>query len=161
GGEEAEELAAAGVAFEVVPGISSISAVPNYAGIPLTHREYCSSFTVMTGHEDAEKGESTIDWAQVAAAPGTKIVMMGLRHIRRIAEDLVRKGLPATTPVAMIRWGTTGRQQTIEGTLATIADVAEKTNFGAPSITVIGNVVKLRSKLNWFETRPLFGQRIV
>jgi uroporphyrinogen III methyltransferase/synthase len=161
GGEEAQELAAEGIPFEVVPGISSMSAVPAYAGIPLTHREYSSSFTVMTGHEDPDKEESTIDWAQVAAAPGTKVVMMGLRRIRQIAEKLMSHGLAAETPVAMIRWGTTGHQQSIAGTLASIADIAEKTHFAAPTVTVIGQVVALRNQLNWFEARPLFGQRIV
>ena len=161
GGEEAECLEKAGVPFEVIPGVSSISAVPNYAGIPLTHRDFASSFTVLTGHEDPAKEESSIDWDEVAAAPGTKVVMMGLRQIRPIARTLVEQGLPASTPVAMIRWGTTGRQEVIEGTLETIADVAEQRKFGAPRITVIGNVVTLRSKLNWFEKRPLFRQRIV
>jgi uroporphyrinogen III methyltransferase/synthase len=161
GGEEAAELAGAGIPFEVVPGISSMSAVPAYAGIPLTHRELASSFTVLTGHEDPAKEESSIDWAQVATAPGTKVVMMGLRRIRQIAETLIGHGMAPDTPVAMIRWGTTARQHTIEGTLASIGDVAERTHFGAPTVTVIGSVAGLRSKLNWFEKRPLFGRRIV
>ncbi len=161
GGEEAEELADAGIPFEVVPGVSSLSAVPGYAGIPLTHREHASSFSVITGHEDPAKGESTIDWRQVAAAPGTKVVMMGLRRIRQIAETLVAHGMALSTPVAMVRWGTTARQQSIQGTLGTIADLAEKADFGAPTVTVIGGVVGLRDKLNWFEKRPLFGQRVV
>ncbi len=161
GGEEAEELAAAGVPFEVVPGVSSMSAVPNYAGIPLTHREHSSSFSVITGHEDPDKSESLINWAQVASAPGTKVIMMGLRHIREIAAKLVDLGMNPKTPVAMIRWGTTGHQQTIDGTLADIADTAEKVNFGAPTVTVIGEVVQLRRRLNWFENRPLFGQKVV
>jgi len=138
-----------------------MSAVPAYAGIPLTHREHSSSFTVLTGHEDPAKDESSIDWGQVAAAPGTKIVMMGLRRIREIAATLISHGMVPSTPVAMIRWGTTGRQEAIEGTLETIADVAEKAQFGAPTISVIGGVVALRRKLNWFEKRPLFGRRIV
>jgi uroporphyrinogen III methyltransferase / synthase len=161
GGEEAEELVAAGIPFEVVPGVSSIAAVPNYAGIPLTHREHASSFTVITGHEDPSKDESTIDWGQVAAAPGTKVVLMGLKRIGQIAQQLMDRGLDACTPVAMVRWGTTGRQKTIAATLGTIADLVEKTKFGAPTVTVIGSVVALRDKLNWFEKRPLFGQRIV
>ena len=161
GGEEAEELAAAKVPFEVVPGISSIVAGPNYAGIPLTHREHCSSFTVITGHEDPTKDESNLDWAQIAKTPGTKVVLMGVERIRQIAEQLVANGMVANTPVGMVRWGTTGRQQSIEGTLATIADVVAKKKFTAPAVTIIGDVVKLRKKLNWFERRPLFGQRIV
>ncbi len=161
GGEEAEELAAANVPFEVVPGISSFSAGASYAGIPLTHREHCSSFTVITGHEDPTKEATTIDWAELAGASGTKVVMMGLDRIRQIAETLIAHGMSPQTPVGMVSWGTTGRQRSIEGTLATIADVVEKTGFRAPVVTVIGDVVKLRGKLNWFEKRPLFGQRIV
>jgi uroporphyrinogen III methyltransferase/synthase len=161
GGEEAEELAAAKIPFEVVPGISSIVAGPNYAGIPLTHRDHCSSFTVITGHEDPTKEESSLDWAQIAKTPGTKVVLMGVERIRKIAEQLVANGLAPTTPVGMVRWGTTGRQQSIEGTLATIADIVTKKKFTAPAVTIIGDVVKLRKKLNWFERRPFFGQRIV
>jgi uroporphyrinogen III methyltransferase / synthase len=161
GGEEAERLAEAAVPFEVIPGISSVVAGPNYAGIPLTHREHCSSFTVITGHEDPAKNEPAIDWAQVARTPGTKVILMGAERIRQIADQLVAHGLGAGTPVAMVRWGTTGRQQSIQGTLATIADAAVRADFSAPAVTVIGDVVKLREKLNWFEARPLFGQRIV
>jgi uroporphyrinogen III methyltransferase / synthase len=161
GGEEAEELAEAGIPFEVVPGVSSIAAAPNYAGIPLTHREHCSSFTVITGHEDPTKDESSIDWAQVARIPGTKVILMGLQRIRNIAETLIANGMAARTPVGMVRWGTTGQQESIEGTLGSIADVVEKKKFSAPAVAVIGDVVKLRGKLNWFEKRPLFGQRIV
>src|SRR5438094_3094343 len=120
GGEEAEELAAAGISFEVVPGISSTVAAPNYAGIPITHRDFCSSYTVITGHEDPNKDELTIDWAQVAKIPGTKVVLMGVSRIREISKELIANGLPGSTPVAMVRWGTTGRQQSIEGTLETM-----------------------------------------
>ena len=161
GGEEAEELVAAKIPFEVVPGISSISAGPNYAGIPITHREHCSSFTVITGHDDPAKGDLGVDWKQVAQIPGTKIVLMGVTQIRHITESLIANGMSGATPVAMIRWSTTGRQETLEGTLKTIADLVEEKKFKAPAVTVIGNVVKLRKKLNWFEKRPLFGQRIV
>ncbi len=161
GGEEAGELAAAGVSFEVVPGVSSSIAGPNYAGIPLTHRDYCSAFTVVTGHEDPSKDEPEVDWAQVAKAPGTKVVLMGITRMRQIAEQLIANGLSPDTPVAMIRWATTGRQQSVCGTLKTIAEIAEKADFKPPGLTVIGDVVKLREKLNWFEKRALFGRRIV
>jgi uroporphyrinogen III methyltransferase/synthase len=161
GGEEAEELADAGVPFEVVPGVSSFVAVPNYGGVPLTHREFCSKLTLITGHEDPAKEASSIDWPQVAKTPGTKVIMMGTDRIGQIAEMLVKNGMDATTPVAMVRWGTTGKQQSIEGTLASIGEVAKKENIGPPTVAVIGEVVKLRPKLNWFERRPLFGQRIV
>ncbi|MEO7299736.1 MAG: uroporphyrinogen-III C-methyltransferase [Verrucomicrobiota bacterium] len=161
GGEEAEELAAAKISFEVVPGISSTVAAPNYAGIPITHRDHCSSYTVITGHEDPTKDETNIDWAQLAKIPGTKIVLMGVERIREISQALVTNGMVPETPVAMVRWGTTGQQQSIEGTLATIADVVAREKFSAPAVTIIGDVVKLRKKLNWFEKRSLFGQRIV
>jgi uroporphyrinogen III methyltransferase/synthase len=161
GGEEAEQLADAGLHFEVVPGVSSFVAVPNYAGVPLTHRDFCSRLTLITGHEDPAKEAASIDWPQVAKTPGTKVIMMGTERIGEIARTLVGHGMAPTTPVAMVRWGTTGRQQSIEGTLETIATIAEKTKIGPPTVAVIGDVVKLRRKLNWFERRPLFGQRIV
>jgi uroporphyrinogen III methyltransferase / synthase len=161
GGEEAEELGAAGVKFEVVPGVSSISAAPNYAGIPITHRDHCSSFTVITGHEDPTKPESNIDWALVAKDKGTKVILMAMERIGEIARTLISHGMPPETPVGMVRWGTTGRQTSIEGTLANIEKVIAENNFGAPAVTVIGKVVSLREKLNWFEKRPLFGQRVV
>src|SRR6266536_817017 len=161
GGEEAEELVEAGIAFEVVPGISSLVAGPSYAGIPLTHREHCSSFTVLTGHEDPTKQEAALDYAQLARTPGTKVILMGVERIRQIAESLVAHGMDAATPVGMVHWGTTGRQRSIEGTLGTIAEVVAASKFTAPAVTVIGDVVKLRAKLNWFEQRPLFAQRVV
>jgi uroporphyrinogen III methyltransferase/synthase len=161
GGEEAEELADAGIEFEVVPGVSSIIAGPNYAGIPLTHRDHCSSFTVVTGHEDPTKEQTSLDFQQLAKMPGTKVVLMGVERIRSLAESLIRHGMAPDTPVGMVRWGTTGQQESIDGTLGTIADVVEKKQFKAPAVTVIGDVVKLRHKLNWAEKRPLFGQRVV
>jgi uroporphyrinogen III methyltransferase/synthase len=161
GGEEAEQLQTAGIPFEVVPGVSAVVAGPNYAGIPLTHRDHCSSFTVITGHEDPTKDASSIDYASLAHMPGTKVVLMGVERIGQIADSLVANGMNPETPVAMIRWGTTGRQQTIDGTLADIAAVVEREKFSAPAVTIVGDVVKLRPKLNWFERRPLFGQRIV
>jgi len=161
GGEEAEELADAKVPFEVVPGVSSFVAVPNYAGVPLTHREFCSRLTLITGHEDPAKELSSIDWPQVAKTPGTKVIMMGTDRIGEIARTLIGHGMSGTTPVAMIRWGTTGRQQSIAGTLETIAAVAEQSRISPPTVAVIGDVVTLRDKLNWFEKRPLFRQTIV
>src|SRR6266581_1024571 len=161
GGEEAEELANAHVPFEVVPGVSSIVAAPNYAGIPLTHRDHCSSFTVLTGHEDPSKPQTGLDLELIARIPGTKVVLMGVQRIGEIAESLIAHGLAAETPIAMVRWATTGQQQSVHGTLATIAQVVADKQFKPPAVTVIGDVVKLRDKLNWFEHRPLFGQRIV
>ncbi len=161
GGEEAEELVAAGIPFEVVPGVSSIVAAPNYAGIPLTHRDYASTFTVLTGHEDPEKEESDLDFEQIAKIPGTKVILMGLKRLKELTETLISRGMLPETPVAIVRWGTRGHQQSVEGTLATIAGVVAEKNISAPAITIIGNVVKLRPQLNWFEQRPLFGKRIV
>ena len=161
GGEEAEELAAAGIPFEVVPGVSSIVAAPNYAGIPLTHRDYASTFTVLTGHEDPDKEESDLDFDQIAKIPGTKVILMGLKRLNELASTLIDRGMSPETPIAMVRWGTRGNQQSVQGTLATISRIAAEKNMTAPAITIIGNVVKLRPKLNWFENRPLFGKRIV
>lgn len=161
GGEEAVKLKAEGVPFEVVPGISSIYSVPNYAGIPVTHREHCSGFTVITGHEDPTKPESSLDYAHLAKTRETLVVLMGVERIGIIARELISHGMDAGTPVAMTRWGTTGKQTTITGTLTTIADVVKESGFKAPAVTIIGTVVNLRDQLNWFETKPLFGQRIV
>lgn len=161
GGEEAEELAEAHIPFEVVPGVSSIAAGPNYAGIPLTHRAHCASFTVMTGHEDPTKEGTGLDYEQIARTPGTKVILMGVERIREIASSLIACGMKPSTPVGMVRWATTGQQESIDGTLSTIADIVAERKFKAPAVTIIGDVVKLRPKLNWFEHRPLFGQRIV
>ena len=162
GGEEAQELAAAGVSFEIVPGISSSVAAPAYAGIPVTHRDHCSSYTVITGHECPEKGEeSAIDWANLAAHPGTKLVLMGVERLRGIADKLMEHGLSGDTPVALVRWGTTGRHETLTGKLDGIADAVEKAEFKAPAVTIIGTVVNLREELSWFERRPLLGHRVV
>jgi len=161
GGEEAAELAAAGVAFEIVPGISSTIGGPAYAGIPVTHRDHCSQLTIFTGHEDPTKGESSIDYAHLAKTPGTKVFVMGVARLREICASLVAGGADPTTPIALTRWATTGSQKTITGILADIAGIAERADFGSPAVAVIGGVVKEREKINWFEKRPLFGKRIV
>ena len=121
GGEEAELLAAAKIPFEVVPGVSSITAAPNYAGIPLTHRDHCSSFTVFTGHGEATDEATNLRYEQIAKIPGTKVVLMGTENLADWTQALIQHGLPAETPVAMIQHGTTGRQVSVSGTLATIA----------------------------------------
>ncbi|MEI6084672.1 MAG: uroporphyrinogen-III C-methyltransferase [Verrucomicrobiota bacterium] len=161
GSEEAEELRQAGIPFEIVPGISSAIAAPAYAGIPVTHRAVATAFMVITGHEDPTKTEKQVDWKNVAEFFGTRIILMGVERIGAIAAELMKHGMPGEMPVAMVRWGTTSRQQTITGTLKTIASVVEKTGFKAPAVTIIGEVAKLRETLNWFERRPLFGKRIV
>jgi len=161
GGEEAEALAAAKIHFEVVPGVSSIVAAPNYAGIPLTHREHCSSFTVFTAHENPSDIKADLRHDQIAKIPGTKVVLMGTDRLDDWTKSLIAHGMSPDTPVAMVRWGTTGRQQAVAGTLATIAGLAVEKKLSPPVLTIIGDVVKLRGKLNWFEQRPLFGRRVV
>lgn len=161
GGEEAEALAAAGLRFEIVPGVSSVLAAPAYAGIPATHREHTSQFTVFTGHEDPQKPGSALDYAHLAKTPGTKVMLMGVERIGAVASALIEHGADAQTPVALVRWGTTGRQQTVRGCLNNIARIVAEENFTAPAVAVFGDVVNLRDTLNWFETRPLFGRRVV
>ncbi|MGD9419055.1 MAG: uroporphyrinogen-III C-methyltransferase [Verrucomicrobiota bacterium JB025] len=161
GGEEAAELAAAGVPFEIVPGISSAIAGPAYAGIPVTHREHNTQLTIFTGHEDPTKETSTLDYQHLAATPGTKVFLMGVARLREITTSLVANGASPATPIALTRWATTGAQKTITGTLADIADTADRENFKSPAVAVIGSVVNERQNINWFENRPLFGKRIV
>jgi uroporphyrinogen III methyltransferase/synthase len=161
GGEEAEALAAAGIPFEVVPGVSSIVAAPNYAGIPLTHRAHCSSFTVFTGHSDSADAATALRYEQIAKIPGTKVVLMGTDNLDDWTKSLIAQGMSPETPVAIVQWGTLGRQKSAAGTLATIATLAAQEKIVPPALTIVGDVVKLRDKLNWFEERPLFGQRIV
>jgi uroporphyrinogen III methyltransferase/synthase len=161
GGEEAEALAGADIPFEVVPGVSSIVAAPNYAGIPLTHRQHCSSFTVFTGHSDSADAATALHYAQIAKIPGTKVVLMGTDNLDDWTKSLIAQGMPPETPVAIVQWGTLGKQKSAAGTLATIAALAAKKKIAPPALTIVGDVVKLREKLNWFEQRPLFGQRIV
>ena len=156
GGEEAAALAEAGVAFEVVPGITSAIAVPAYAGIPLTLRHSSTSFTVVTGHEDPAAGDAgTVDWRAVARVGGTIVILMGVARIARIAEELVAGGLSPDTPVAAVRWGTRPEQTTIRATLATIAEQP----LATPSVIVVGEVARV--DLAWFERRPLFGRKVV
>lgn len=161
GGEEAAELAEAGVTFEIVPGISSTIAGPCYAGIPVTHRDHCSQLTIFTGHEDPTKGETSLDFDQLAKTPGTKVFVMGVARLRGIVDNFIKGGASPATPIALTRWATTGKHRTVSGTLATIADIVEEQNFKSPAVAVIGDVVMEREKINWFEKRPLFGKRIV
>ncbi|MEI8290555.1 MAG: uroporphyrinogen-III C-methyltransferase [Verrucomicrobiota bacterium] len=161
GGEEAEALAAENIPFEIIPGVSAITAVPNYAGIPLTHRAHCSSFTVFTGHSDSADDATALRYEQIAKIPGTKVVLMGTENLADWTKSLITHGMNPETPVAVIQWGTTGRQRSAAGTLATIARLAATANITPPALTIIGDVVNLRKKLNWFEQKPLFGQRIV
>jgi len=161
GGEEAEELVAAGIPFEVVPGVTSAVAGAAYAGIPLTHRDFTSTLAFVTGHEDPTKASSSIDWKALATGMGTLVFFMGVKNLPMITARLQDNGMPPETPVALIRWGTTPRQQTVTGTLNTIVAIAQQAGMKAPAIIVIGKVVGLRERLQWFETRPLFGRTIV
>ena len=150
GGEEAAALAAAGIPFEVVPGVSSAVAVPAYAGIPVTHRGTASSFAVVTGHEDEAKGESSVDWTRLANAVDTLVVLMGTRSLPRIARALLDAGRAPDTPVALVRWGTTDAQETVVGRLDDIATLAAAVRLAPPVVIVIGDVVALRERLSWF-----------
>jgi uroporphyrinogen III methyltransferase/synthase len=161
GGEEAEALREAGVPFGVVPGVTSAIAVPAYAGIPVTHRGLASTFAVITGHEDLEKTESSIDWAKLATAVDTLVFVMGTKTLPEIVEKLIANGRAAETPVAVIRWGTTPEQRTVTGTLGDIVEHVREAGLTPPAITVVGEVVRLREKLSWFEDRPLFGKRVL
>ena len=161
GGEEAEALTNSGVGFEIIPGISSGIAVPAYAGIPVTHRDYSSSVTFLTGHEEADKGETGIVWDTLAPGSGTLVFFMGVARLPEIVANLVRCGRPLNTPIAVVQWGTYGKQDVVTGTLESILKEVQSNPIGSPAITVVGEVVKLRDKLRWFENRPLFGKRIV
>ncbi len=161
GGEEAQALAAAGLEFTIVPGVSSAIAGPAYAGIPVTHRGKNSHVTFFTGHEDPEKNESAIDFGALAKLGGTQVMLMGVERIGAIANEMMANGMRKDLPVALIRWATTGRQQALIGTLENIAQKVAAEKFTAPAIAVFGDVVDLREELNWFEDRPLSGKRIV
>ena len=161
GGEECEELAANGIPYEVVPGISSAIASPAYAGIPVTHRQVASSFAVVTGHEDPSKELSSINWENLANGVDTLIFLMGMGNLPSIVEKLIECGRSPDLPVALIRYGTTLEQQTLTATLSTIVEKAEKAGFEPPVAIVVGEVVNLREKLKWFENRPLFGRRVL
>ena len=155
GGEEAAALTAAGVAFEVVPGITSAVAVPAYAGIPVTMRYSSTSFTAVTGHEDPAKGEGSVNWEAVAALGGTVVVLMGAARCRTICDRLITAGMAPGTPAAAVQWGTRPNQRTLRATLSTLADLEPQ----PPATIVIGEVAA--ADLAWFENRPLFGRRIV
>lgn len=147
GAEEAEALAEAGIPFEVVPGVSSAVAVPAYAGIPLTHRKFSSSFAVVTGHE-ARKAQRSVDWGRLAKAVDTLVILMGLKNLPQITAELLSHGLSPATPVAVIRWGTTEAQETVTAPLADIA--VKAAHMKSPAVIIVGKVVELQSRLDWF-----------
>jgi uroporphyrin-III C-methyltransferase len=152
GGEEAAALAGAGIAWEVVPGVTSAIGVPAYAGIPLTHRAAASSFAVITGHEDPEREETRLRWQALAQGIDTLVFLMGVSRLATIAAQLIAYGRAADTPAAVIRQGTTPDQETVVGTLATIVADAERAGLTAPATLVVGEVVRLREQLSWFDT---------
>src|SRR5215472_10922446 len=161
GAEEAQEIANAGIPFEIVPGISSAIAGPAYAGIPMTHRAHNSTVTFFTGHEDPAKTESAIDYAALAKLGGTQVMLMGVERLGAVTSEMLKHGVSGDLPVALVRCATTGQQETLTGTLSDIAHKAATSDFEAPAVAVFGDVVSLRDKLNWYEKRPLLGKRIV
>ena len=161
GGEEAEELVKAGLSFEVIPGVTSATAAAAYAGIPLTHRDLASSVTFITGQESPLKERSSIAWDRLSTGKGTLVFLMGWKSLPLITEKLLGNGWPASTPVALVRWGTMTKQKTVVGTLADIMELAGKEGILPPMVTIVGDVVTLRERLNWFETKPLFGRRVL
>lgn len=174
GGEEAEECRAAGIPFEIVPGVTSAIAAPAYAGIPVTHRDMASSFAIITGHERDDSRESGTrlpgeaeqrrNWAHIATAGDTLIFLMGVEALPEITARLQENGRAASTPVALVQWGTWTQQRVVTGTLATISDEVKRAGLTPPAVCVVGEVVTLREKLRWFDdltTRPLFGKKIV
>jgi uroporphyrinogen III methyltransferase/synthase len=161
GGEEALALAAAGIPFEIIPGVSSAIAAPAYAGIPVTHRGIASSVAFITGHEDPEKLERAVDWANLAQGADTLVLLMGTGQLSEIAEQLVAGGRSLETPTAVIEWGSLPRQRAVTGTLSDIAAKVGDAGLAPPAVTVIGDVVRLRDSLRWFDARPLSGLRVL
>lgn len=161
GGEEAEVLLNAGIPYEIIPGITSAIGVPAYAGIPVTHRDFTSTFTVITGNEDPTKEDSNIDWDRLGKDPGTLIFLMGVGNLPKIVEQLIIHGKSPQTPIALIRWGTRPEQQVVTGTLDNIVSEVNRIGLKSPAVIIVGEVVKLREKLQWFETKPLFGKRVL
>ncbi|WP_211746325.1 uroporphyrinogen-III C-methyltransferase [Paenibacillus sp. Marseille-Q4541] len=160
-GEEAELLNHYNVPFEIVPGVTSAISVPAYAGIPVTHRDYASSISIITGHESPDKLNRAIYWDKVTNATGTLVFMMGVANIGYISQQLIDHGRPKDTPVALIRWGTWAEQDTLIGTLENIEAKVIENGFRPPGVIVVGEVVKQRERLKWAEKMPLFGKRIL
>jgi uroporphyrinogen III methyltransferase/synthase len=161
GGEEALFLTENDIPFEIVPGISSAYSVPAYAGIPVTHRGVTSTVAFITGHEDPTKESTDIDWEKISTGAGTLVFLMGVNNLSKIVAQLLKYGRDKNTPVALIRWGTLPGQEVITGTLSDIVDVAKTKDFKPPAVIVVGDVIRLREQLAWFEKKPLFGMRIL
>lgn len=161
GGEEAEELLDAGVPFEEVPGVTSAVAGPAYAGIPLTHRAHSSSVSFITGHEDPAKPGSVHNWKALADSASTLVFFMGMKNLPEISRKLIEAGMPPETPAALVHWGTTARHRSLVATIATLPDEGPRHGFTNPSLIVVGGVVNLHDRLNWFEQKPLLGKGVV
>jgi len=161
GGEEVEKLHGAGIAFEVVPGVTSATAAATYAGIPITHRDYTASVAFLTGHEDPTKESSNIDWAKLSTGAGTLIIYMGIKNLPVIVAKLIKHGRDPKTPVAVVRWASTPDQRSVVGTLETITQVVTDAGIKPPSLIIVGEVVKLRETIDWYEKRPLFSKKII
>ena len=151
GGEEAEALAENHIPFEVVPGVSSAVAVPAYAGIPVTHREVASSFTVVTGHKASDRGEPNIAWDKLATGTDTLVILMGIGNLAYVVDQLIKNNKPPSTPAAVITHGTTGRQRCVTGTLQDIVAKVKSEDLKPPSVVIVGDVVHLRKHLRWFD----------
>jgi len=161
GGEEAETLRTAGIDFEIVPGVSASLAVPAYAGIPLTHRDFASNVVITTGYEYPAKQEAQVHWHELARTGSTLVILMTTRQLSHNMDQLLAGGIPPHTPAAVIEWGTRADQRTTVGTVETLGALAEEQGIKPPAIAVVGDVVRLRPAVKWFERKPLFGRRIV
>jgi uroporphyrin-III C-methyltransferase len=160
-GEEAAALAHYQIPFEIVPGISSGIAAPLYAGIPVTHREHADSFAVVTAHDKSKDGKPMLDWDALVRGVDTIAFYMGVGNLPYICDNLIAHGKPSSTPVILIQWGTFGRQKTLQGTLEDILAKVLKAKFSNPAIILVGDVISLREKINWFEKMPLYGRQIL
>jgi uroporphyrinogen III methyltransferase/synthase len=160
GGEEAVELAKHGIRFDVIPGVSSPIGVTAYAGIPLTHRDYSSSFAVVTGHEDPKKVKTSLPWEALAKI-GTLVLLMGVEKLEQNMKKLIEMGRSPKTPAAIITWGTLPNQSTLTGTIGNIVSLSKEKKISSPSVIAVGDVVNLRNKINWFESKPLFGKTVL
>ena len=161
GGEEVEKLYEAGAPFEVVPGVTSATAAATYAGIPITHRDYTASVSFITGHEDPSKDNSNVDWSKLATGAGTLVIYMGIKNLPIIVANLIKYGRDPKTPVAVVRWASTPEQRSVVGTLETITQVVADADIKPPALIIVGEVVKLRDTIDWYEKRPLFSKKIV
>ncbi|MFA5515928.1 MAG: uroporphyrinogen-III C-methyltransferase [Desulfuromonadales bacterium] len=161
GGEEAQYLARTGIPFEVVPGVTAAFAAAAYAGIPLTHRDFTTSLGLVTGHENPAKKMSSLDWEKLATGVGTLVFYMGMANLSTIATQLMGHGRSPQTPVALIRWATTPRQETLIATLSDVVEKVREAGFKPPAVIIVGEVVDLRQELRWFDNRPLFGKTVL